>query len=573
MATIHLMVGFMGFGKTTLAKQLAKIIPAVRLTHDDLMVKLYGRNMPYAEFHPNYDKVDTVLWNLAEKIIKTGTDVIMDYGFWSHKDRENAWQRAKKITNNIVFHYIDCDLKIAKERIIKRSKDNSDELYIREDEFDTLAKKFEPWYYMDDYPVIFHNAPITHYIGNQVLVKIDRPLGSKHPKYGFEYPVNYGYVPFTKSGDGEELDAYVLMEDKPLKEYVGQCIGIVHRTNDNDDKLIVVPEAYDLTDELIEENIAFQEKWFKHILIRDSKITKTHFGVYGNIIKNGKILLIKKARGPYTGLYDLPGGGQEKGESYIETLRREIMEETGCKVVRAENERFKSIIFSDFTIASGEKGVLQHEAILYDVEIEGKPKTKGDGLDSNGAVWLDIKDLTAENSTPYVLIAANKPLIAVADENDETISTHLRGTPMKANRYPMIAAVLLFNSKGNLILQKIASHKKWGGLWTYSAAGHVDAGEDYIIAAQRELKEEMGIDAEIEKEVAAFPVIREGKKIAYHHIFVAHSDSKIIPDEKEVAEIREISLIDLKREIEQNPEYFFDGFLLAVKKYFEKTDS
>ena len=269
MATIHLMVGFMGFGKTTLAKQLAKIIPAVRLTHDDLMVKLYGRNMPYAEFYPNYDKVDKVLWNLAEKIIKTGTDIIMDYGFWSHRNREQAYQKAKKITNKIVFHYIDCDLKIAKERIIKRSKDNPAELYIKEDEFDTLAKKFEPWYYMDDYPVVFHNASITHYIGNQVLVKIDRPLGSKHPKYGFEYPVNYGYVPFTKSGDGEELDAYVLMDDKPLKEYVGRCIGIVHRIDDNDDKLIVVPEAYDLADELIEEDLVFQEKWFKHILIRD----------------------------------------------------------------------------------------------------------------------------------------------------------------------------------------------------------------------------------------------------------------------------------------------------------------
>ena len=122
---------------------------------------------------------------------------------------------------------------------------------------------------MDDYPVILYNAPNTKYIGELVYVKIDRPKGSKHPKYGFEYPVNYGYVPFTKSGDGEELDAYVLMEDKPLKEYVGRCIGIVHRIDDNDDKLIVLPEAYDLADELIEEAIAFQEKWFKHILIRD----------------------------------------------------------------------------------------------------------------------------------------------------------------------------------------------------------------------------------------------------------------------------------------------------------------
>ena len=137
-------------------------------------------------------------------------------------------------------------------------------------------------------------------------------------------------------------------------------------------------------------------------------ITKTHFGVYGRIVKNGKILLIKKARGPYTGLYDLPGGGQEKGESYLETLTREIMEETGCEVVRAENERFKSIIFSDFTIARGEKGVLQHEAILYDVSINGEPKNSADGHDSNGAAWVKISELTAENATPYVLKAVER---------------------------------------------------------------------------------------------------------------------------------------------------------------------
>ena len=432
MATIHLMVGFMGFGKTTLAKELEKKLPAVRLTHDELMVKRYGRNPQ--DFQTKYNIIDEEIRLKTAELVKGGQNVILDYGFWTHQKREEYYTWAKTLTDDVVFHVVECDLNEAKRRTLERSKNDSSALLIDENAFDALSQKYEPWYYMDDYPVIFHNAPITRYLYQIVRVKIDRPLGSKHPKYGFEYPVNYGYVPFTKSGDGEELDAYVLMENKALKEYVGRCIGIVHRTNDNDDKLIVVPEAYDLADELIEENIAFQEKWFKHILLRDSKITKAHFGVYGRIVKDGKILLIKKARGPYTGLYDLPGGSQEKGESYIETLTREILEETGCKVIKADNERYKSIIFSDFTIASGENGVLQHEAILYDVEIEGKPKTKGDGLDSNGAVWLDIRNLTAENSTPYVLIAANKPLIAVADENDETISTHLRGTPMKENR-------------------------------------------------------------------------------------------------------------------------------------------
>ena len=135
-------------------------------------------------------------------------------------------------------------------------------------------------------------------------------------------------------------------------------------------------------------------------------ITKTHFGVYGSIIKDKKILLIKKARGPYTGLYDLPGGSQEQGETYIDTLKREIMEETGCEVTDARNERFKSIIFSDFTVASGETGVLQHEAILYDVKIKGEPSIKGDGLDSNGAVWVDVETLNSNNATPYALMVA-----------------------------------------------------------------------------------------------------------------------------------------------------------------------
>ena len=48
------------------------------------------------------------------------------------------------------------------------------------------------------------------YLDKALEVKIDRPLGSKHPKHGFIYPINYGYVPNTISGDGEELDCYVL---------------------------------------------------------------------------------------------------------------------------------------------------------------------------------------------------------------------------------------------------------------------------------------------------------------------------------------------------------------------------
>lgn len=106
------------------------------------------------------------------------------------------------------------------------------------------------------------------YIGNIVQVKIDRPLNSNHPKHGFAYPVNYGFVPNTISGDGEELDCYVLGIDKPIDNFEGKCIAVIHRTNDNDDKLIVVPEGEDYTDEEIRKLTRFQEQYFESEIIR-----------------------------------------------------------------------------------------------------------------------------------------------------------------------------------------------------------------------------------------------------------------------------------------------------------------
>lgn len=106
------------------------------------------------------------------------------------------------------------------------------------------------------------------YIGKLVEVTMDRPLGSKHPKHGFVYEVNYGYIAGTISGDGEELDAYVLGVDEPLNNFKGECIAVVHRTDDDDDKLIVVPQGLKLSDDDIEKMTAFQEKWFKHQILR-----------------------------------------------------------------------------------------------------------------------------------------------------------------------------------------------------------------------------------------------------------------------------------------------------------------
>lgn len=106
------------------------------------------------------------------------------------------------------------------------------------------------------------------YLNKTVNVKMDRPLGSKHPDWDLIYEVNYGFIPNTISGDGEELDCYVLGVDKPLDSFTGKCIAIIHRINDNDDKLIIVPEGMNFTDEEIRNLTNFQEKYFKSIIIR-----------------------------------------------------------------------------------------------------------------------------------------------------------------------------------------------------------------------------------------------------------------------------------------------------------------
>lgn len=106
------------------------------------------------------------------------------------------------------------------------------------------------------------------YLGKEVIVKMDRELGTKHPKHGFIYTLNYGYIPNTISGDGEELDAYVVGVFESVSEFKGTCIAVIHRLNDNDDKLVVAPEGVNYTDEQIMALTEFQEKWFVSEIIR-----------------------------------------------------------------------------------------------------------------------------------------------------------------------------------------------------------------------------------------------------------------------------------------------------------------
>lgn len=106
------------------------------------------------------------------------------------------------------------------------------------------------------------------FLGKEVKVRMDRPLGTRHPKHGFLYEANYGYVEDTEAPDGEELDAYYLGVNVPLEKAEGICIAIAHRKDNDDDKLIVVPKGVSMTDDEVMGAVRFQEQWFDTEIVR-----------------------------------------------------------------------------------------------------------------------------------------------------------------------------------------------------------------------------------------------------------------------------------------------------------------
>ena len=109
---------------------------------------------------------------------------------------------------------------------------------------------------------------IKEYLNKEVDVIVDRPLATKHPKHRFIYVLNYVYVPGTISGDGEEIDAYLLGEFESVTSSKGKVIAIIHRTNDDDDKLVVSVNGKNYSDDAIRALTEFQERYFKSVIIR-----------------------------------------------------------------------------------------------------------------------------------------------------------------------------------------------------------------------------------------------------------------------------------------------------------------
>lgn len=220
---------------------------------------------------------------------------------------------------------------------------------------------------------------MINYLGKIIKVKMDRPLGSKHPRHELIYPINYGYIEGTIAGDGKEIDVYVLGEFEPLSEYEGIVIGVIKRFNDNEDKLVVAKNLNSYCKEQIKALTEFQERFFESEIITFDYLKQSIRNTVKALIKSGDKILVLEEEYKDKIYYYLPGGGIEYLEESEDALIREINEEIGYKIEKFSLYKTISNIFEL-------DGMKAHEIVqVYTVELEIDAKEL-DGKLMNGDI-------------------------------------------------------------------------------------------------------------------------------------------------------------------------------------------
>ena len=156
MPTIHCLSGYIGFGKTTLAKQLAIQYNAKRITPDEIMIQLYGTDVQ-SDFMQKAEEVNQYVWQQIEECIQKGEDVIFDTGPWGIEDRKYIMNKDNNLNTTVIWHQIQCSLETAKKRTLVRAQQTG-ELSVDEKFFDDNLKRYVPITANENLQVVYHNG-------------------------------------------------------------------------------------------------------------------------------------------------------------------------------------------------------------------------------------------------------------------------------------------------------------------------------------------------------------------------------------------------------------------------------
>jgi len=116
MATLYLLCGLPGAGKTTLAKRLEQEHSALRFTPDDWITAL-GID---AFDEDTRATVETIQWNLAERALSIGTNVVIDFGVWSRQERDAFRSRAEALGAEVELRFLDVPRHELWARLVRR---------------------------------------------------------------------------------------------------------------------------------------------------------------------------------------------------------------------------------------------------------------------------------------------------------------------------------------------------------------------------------------------------------------------------------------------------------------------
>ncbi|MEM7107843.1 MAG: isopentenyl-diphosphate Delta-isomerase [Bacteroidota bacterium] len=161
--------------------------------------------------------------------------------------------------------------------------------------------------------------------------------------------------------------------------------------------------------------------------------------------------------------------------------------------------------------------------------------------------------------------------VVLVDDKDEVLGTMEKLEAHQKGLLHRAFSVMVFNSFGELMLQKRASSKYHsGGLWTNTCCSHPRMGETTEEAAKRRLFEEMGIDlSPIFKYKFIYRAELDQNLIEheYDHVFTAVFDGSPELNEEEAEDWRFVPISKLRQDIAENPSNYTEWFKIIMEQY------